>query len=185
MERVERKGNEGIRKLFRGVIIVAVILAVWYGCSRIPYFVVKRNLSLQYGFTYENNEAVVERRKKYVTREYYSGLQENEAVRTRQNIRNHKGRCELFYVELGKRDAEGAIPYTILYELSYEDGVLPTERVHIEGKQEMERYLGIWWKVSEDKVTHSCFFNGDVDSIIEQLREEEEHHHDEHGHEHE
>ena len=69
--------------------------------------------------------------------------------------------------------------------MSYEDGVLPTERVHIEGKQEVERYLGIWWKVSEDKVTHSCFFNGDVDSIIEQLREEEEHHHDEHGHEHE
>lgn len=185
MERVERKGNEGIRKFFRGVIIVAVIGAVLYGCSRIPYFVVKRNLSLQYGFTYENNEAVAEQRKKYVTEEYYSRMQGTEAVRVRQNIRNHKGTCKLFYVDLGKRDAEGAIPYTILYELSYEGEALPTERVHIEGKQKVERFLGIWWKVSEDRVTHSCFFEGDVDSIIEQLREEEEHQHDEHVHAHE
>lgn len=185
MERVERKGKEGIRKLFRAVIIVAVLGAVCYGCSRIPYFVVKRNLSLQYGFTYENNETVVEQRKKYVSEEYYSSLQENEAIRVRQNIRDHKGRCELLYVKLGERNMDGEIPYTVLYELSYEDGALPMERVHIEGRQEVERFLGIWWKVSDDKVIHSCLFNGDVDSIIEQLREEEEHHHDEHAHEHE
>lgn len=184
MERVERKGNAGLRKIFRIVIIVVAIGAVLYGCSRIPYFVVKRNLSLQYGFTYENNEDVVEKRKKYVSEAYYSTLQENEAVQRRQIIRDHKGKCELFYVELGKRDMEGAIPYTILYELSYEDGVLPTERVHLEGKQEVERFLGIWWKVSEDKVTHSCFFNGDVETIIEQLRKKESHH-DGHSHEHE
>ncbi|MBQ8800657.1 MAG: hypothetical protein IJZ55_13970 [Lachnospiraceae bacterium] len=184
MERVERNGNEGLRKIIRFVVIGAIIGAVLYGCSRIPYFVVKRNLSLQYGFTYENNENVVEQRKKYVSERYYSMLYEDASVRVRQNIRDHKGKCELFYVQLGKRDAEGEIPYTVLYELSYEDGALPTERVHIEGKQKVERFLGIWWKVDEDRVTHSCFFNGDVEPIIEELRREE-HNHSEHAHKHE
>ena len=184
MERVERNGNEGLRKAIRFVIIGVILGGILYGCSRIPYFVVKRNLSLQYGFTYENNEEVVEQRKKYVSEKYYSMLYEDASVRVRQNIRNHKGKCELFYVELGTLDVDGIIPYTILYELSYEDGALPTERVHIEGKQKVERFLGIWWKVTEDRVTHSCFFNGDVEEIIEQLREEE-HNHSEHTHMHE
>lgn len=185
MERVERKGNEGIRKIFRGLIIVAVLGTIWYGCSRIPYFVVKRNLSLQYGFTYENYEDVVKEREKYVAEAYYSTLQEEEAVQQRQILSENKARCELFYIALGEIDGDGAIPYTILYELSYEDGKIPVERVHMEGEQKVERFLGIWWKVSENKVTHSCFFNGDVDTIIEQLREEEEYHHDEHAHAHE
>lgn len=89
--------------------------------------------------------------------------------------------CELFYVELGKRDGDGAIPYTVLYELSYEDGVLPAERVHLEGKQKVERVLGIWWKVSKDEVTHSCFFTGDAERFAEQLREKE---HQDSGHSH-
>lgn len=184
MERVERKGNEGIRKLFRGIIIAIVIGLVWYGCSRIPYFVVKRNLSLQYGFNYENYEDMVEKRKKYVSKAYYSTLQKNETIQQRQSLSEDKARCELFYVELGKIDSDGTIPYTILYELSYEDGTIPVERVHMEGKQKVERFLGIWWKVSEDKVTHSCFFDGDAEKIIEELREKEEHHGG-HAHEHE
>lgn len=184
MERIERRGNSVIRVLLRVLLVVAIIGAVLYGCSRIPFFVVKKNLALQYGFSYENHEDTVKKREKYVTETYYSLFQTEAAVQQRQTFKEHEAKCEILYLKLGERDADGAVPYTIIYELSFGDEALSTERVHLEGKQQLERFLGIWWKVNKDDVTHSCLFTGDVEAFAEQEREYD-HDHAGHSHEHE
>ncbi|MGN0324925.1 MAG: hypothetical protein ACI4DW_01345 [Lachnospiraceae bacterium] len=157
MERIERRKNPAIRKVLRWLLLLAVMIAVVYGYTRIPYFVVKQNMTLQYNYTYKSYDEVLAKREKYLTEEYFSVYSTYDSVIQQiQFIKEHKESCKLILLELGRREQDGAIPYTLVYELSYEDGETPTQRIHIEGRQEMERCWGIWWKVSGNGVFHSC-----------------------------
>lgn len=157
MERIERKKNPQRKKIFRWIVPLAVVVAVVYGYTRIPYFVVRQNLTLQNNYTYETYDAVLEKRSFYLTKEYYERFQSYHTVLERiRYIKEHKESCRMLSLKLGKRNTDGSIPYTAVYELSYEDGETPSQTIHIEGVQHLERFALIWWKVSENGTTHSC-----------------------------
>lgn len=157
MERIERKPNPVRRKIIRYFLLLAVIIAMVYGYTRIPYFVVKRNLTLQNNYTYETYEKILEKRALYLSEEYIDRFNTyNSMLERKQYIKDHKESCRLIRLELGKRRLDGSIPYTAIYELSYEDGENKTQKVHVEGIQVLERNWLVWWKVCDNLISHSC-----------------------------
>lgn len=157
MERIERRPNPVRRKIIRWGLLLAVMAAMVYGYTRIPYFVVKRNLTLQNNYTYETYEKILEKRALYLSEEYLDRFNTyNSMLERRQYIKDHKESCRLIRLELGKRRLDGSIPYTVIYELSYEDGESKTQKVHVEGVQVLERSWLVWWKVRDNQILHSC-----------------------------
>ncbi len=80
MERIERKKNPQRKKIFRWIVPLVVVAAVEYGYTRIPYFVVRQNLTLQNNYTYETYDAVLGKRSFYLTKEYYERFQSYHTV---------------------------------------------------------------------------------------------------------
>lgn len=95
----------------------------------------------------------------------------NSVIEQRQLLKDKKVSCEMLFLEIGMRNAEGEVPYTVIYELNYGDGETPAERVHIEGIQKIKCSFGFFWKVIGNGVRHSC------------LLPDEEEVHFEHSHE--
>lgn len=157
MERIERKINPVRKKIIRWCLLLAVMAAMVYGYTRIPYFVVKRNLTLQNNYTYETYEKLLEKRALYLSEEYLERFNTyNSLLEQRQYIKDHKRNSRLIRLELGKRRLDGSIPYTVIYELSYEDGEGKNQKVHVEGVQVLERSWLIWWKVRDNQILHAC-----------------------------
>lgn len=50
--------------------------ATVYGYTRIPYFVVSQNLMLQYSFNYKDYDEVIERRRKYLAKDFFRAYDE-------------------------------------------------------------------------------------------------------------
>lgn len=157
MERIERKPNPVRKKIIRWGLLLAVMIAIVYGYTRIPYFVVKQNLILQLNYTYETYEKILEKRELYLSEEYLDRLRTYSSKLERQQyMKDHKESCRLIRLELGKRKLDGSIPYTAIYELSYGDGETKTQKVHVEGSQVLERSRLVWWKVTENLTLHAC-----------------------------
>lgn len=74
MERIEREKNLKVGKIIRWIILFAVMSATVYGYTRIPYFVVSQNLMLQYSFNYKDYDEVIERRRKYLAKDFFQSL---------------------------------------------------------------------------------------------------------------
>lgn len=157
MERIERKPNPVRKKIIRWCLLLTVMIAIVYGYTRIPYFVVRRNLTLQNNYTYETYEKVLEKRTLYLSEEYLDRFRTyNSMLERQQYMKDHKESCRLLRLELGKRKLDGSIPYTAVYELSYEDGETKNQKIHVEGIQVLERSWLVWWKVSDNLISHSC-----------------------------
>lgn len=159
MERIERKRNSVIKKIVRWLLLLAGMIVIVYGYTRIPYFVVKQNLTLQNNYSYENYDEVLEKRRIYLSDEYMKRFETYDSMQQKmQYMKEHKEACRLISLELGTRNRDGSIPYTAVYELSYEDGVTSSQRVHVEGVQFLEREWFVWWKVTDNGISHSCLY---------------------------
>lgn len=157
MDRIERRPNPVRKKIFRWLLLLAVMIAVVYGYMRIPYFVVKQNLTLQHNYTYETYAEVLKRRAPYLTEEYLKKFDTYASIQEQiEYMKEHKESCRLLSLEIGTRQKDGSIPYSAVYEISYADGETKTKRIHTEGIQSMKRTWLIWWKVSDNGITHSC-----------------------------
>lgn len=116
MERIEREKNLKVSKIVRWIILLAVILVTVYGYTRIPYFVVRQNLMLQYNFDYKDYDEVIEKRRKYLEDDFFSELTtSNSVIEQRQLLKGKKVICKLLFLEIGMRNAEGEVPYTVIH----------------------------------------------------------------------
>ncbi len=160
MGRIKRKVNPIWEKTVRVLLLCIGVMALVYVYSKIPYGVVKRNLTLQNTYTYSEYSDILEERKKYLTEQYYNRFTTvGSAMERVQYIKEHKECCSLVLLEIGKmyREKERTmVPYTAVYKVTYEDGVTPAQQVHIEGEQEVVRDGLLWWRVNENVVTHAC-----------------------------
>lgn len=153
------------------MLCVCVLMLVG-AYSKIPYWVVKRNLTLQNNYTYNKYSEILEERKKYLSEQYFNRFTTvDSAIERVQYIQEHKECCSLVLLEIDKAYKEKErkmIPYTAVYQVTYEDGITPAQQVHIEGEQEVVRDGLFWWRVNENEVLHACT----------DLNEETEHKHE-------
>lgn len=172
MGRIERRKNPVARKVLKWLLLLTVMIIMVYGYLQIPRFVVKRNLTLQHSYTYESYDAVLEKRETYLTKEYMERFETYPTlIGQKEYIKEHKETCRLIRLELGKRKSDGSIPYEVIYELSYADGETPTQRIHVEGYQMLEKDGWFWWRVNHNVQEHAC-----TDLNMEEQKEEEHTH---------
>lgn len=138
------------------MLLLGVMILVVYGYVRIPYYVAKKSLLLQFNYSYATYNDVFEKRKILLSDTYLKKYYTNSLEQQLQLMKEQKESSRLLVLELGVRNQDGSIPYTAAYELSYENGEIPTQIVHIEGVQFMEQKWLVCWKVMDNIVTHSC-----------------------------